>query len=144
LGVSVQEKNTTKVIFARRLIALMSHNNVTQDQLASKIGVTQTTVWKWRKGAIPDGVSTVKLARFFGVSEDSLFSENPSKNTTKGIIADDSNWHTYANLPPSHSPIKKIKIQELERTAAELWKVADELQAGLKGLDKAIKGMKGE
>ena len=151
MGVNVQEENTTKVIFARRLVTLMAKNKVTQDQLASQIGVTQTTVWKWRKGAIPDGISTVKLARFFGVSVDTLFYENLSEDTTKGIISSDSNWHTHANLPPSHPPIKKIKIQELARTVAEfraaiegIQSVCTGLQAGIKGLEKAIEGLKEE
>jgi len=84
LGILVQDKNTTKVVFSKRLASLMTASGVTQVELAQRIGVTQTTVWKWRKGSVPDGISTVKIAEFFGVSEASLFTAD-SHDTTLGV-----------------------------------------------------------
>lgn len=84
LGISVQDKNKTKVVFSKRLASLMDAAGITQADLAERVGVTQTTVWKWRNGSVPDGISTVKIAEIFGVSESALFAEELS-DTTLGV-----------------------------------------------------------
>jgi len=126
----------------------MKSKGLKQHHLVSEFGVTQAAVSRWYNDSIPNPEILPKLAAILGVSVDHLLDKQPPVVIDESAQRDThnrtSNLHTCVNLPPSYPPIKKIKIQELERTAAELWKVADELQARLKGLDKAIKGMKGE
>jgi len=118
----------------------MSQNKVTQNQLAEHLGVSQTTVWKWRKGAIPDGEITVKLASFFGVSEKSLFADSSQINTTKGVMTDQSNFRACGSLPP----IKKLKISSLREEAAGMRAAAEALSKAMARLEKRIGELEGE
>jgi len=42
-------------------------NDITQDQIAAAVGVSQPTVGRWLKGTMPGGFELVKLAEFLGV-----------------------------------------------------------------------------
>ena len=59
--------------FQTRLKELRIENNLSQQKLAEKIGVTQKAIDFWEKGINEPKVSyVIKLAMFFGVSADYL------------------------------------------------------------------------
>ncbi len=56
---------------------LRQQNNLTQDQVAEKLGVSYQAVSKWENNAnAPDIVLLPKIADMFGVSIDALFSDD--------------------------------------------------------------------
>jgi transcriptional regulator with XRE-family HTH domain len=60
------------MLFAENLARLLADSEITQDQLASRMGVNQTSVSRWLGGSEPRKQTLVKLADFFGVSADEL------------------------------------------------------------------------
>ena len=58
---------------ANRLVGLRKKNNLSQEQLAEKIGVSRQAVSKWeRSEASPDTDNLIMLARLYNVSLDEL------------------------------------------------------------------------
>lgn len=57
----------------RTILALRKEKNVTQDELASFVGVSAQAVSKWENGGAPDCALLPGIADFFGVSIDALF-----------------------------------------------------------------------
>ena len=63
--------------FNLRLKELRKQKNLSQDQLALKTGLTQTSINHWEKGkCIPTADAIVALARYFGVTTDYLLGES--------------------------------------------------------------------
>ena len=73
---------------AKRIYQLRKERNLSQQQLANAIGVTQKSIDFWEKGINePTAGYVVKLATFFNVSADDLLSyefEKTSEITTRG------------------------------------------------------------
>lgn len=68
---------------------LRKENGLTQEELASKLHVTQTTISKWEQGRVIPDITTLELiADFFNVTIDFLLGRN--NNTTKSLIEDNS------------------------------------------------------
>ena len=64
-----------------RIKELRKKNDLTQEKLATLLGVTDKAVSKWERGAtMPDLALIVPMARLFGVSTDTLLGMNPSDN----------------------------------------------------------------
>lgn len=60
-------------IFYRRIKELREENNLTQKELASKLGVSNSTVCDWEKGRSQPDLETLKrIACFFEVKTDYL------------------------------------------------------------------------
>ena len=56
---------------------LRQKNNLTQEQVAGKLGVSYQAVSKWENGAnTPDIALLPEIANLFGVTIDSLFSDD--------------------------------------------------------------------
>ena len=56
---------------------LRQKNNLTQEQVAGKLGVSYRAVSKWENGAnTPDIALLPEIANLFGVTIDSLFSDD--------------------------------------------------------------------
>ena len=109
------------------------------EQAAERIGVSRQTIWKIQK-------KRQKLTKklFFKLQKAEIDAGITTENTTEMSHLNGSNYYTYRNLIHHHSPIKKAKISELERSAAQLRVAIDGIQAGLKGLEKAIERLKEE
>lgn len=60
-------------IFSTRLQTLRKQNGVTQEQLATHLGVSPQAVSKWENGSYPDGDLLPKIADFFEVTIDYLY-----------------------------------------------------------------------
>ena len=69
----MQEENITKVVFARTVKLLLKQNSYTQKDLAAYTGVSQANVSKWCRGSIPTGDLAMKIASFFNVPIETLF-----------------------------------------------------------------------
>jgi transcriptional regulator with XRE-family HTH domain len=62
-----------KMCFRENLIELLNEQKVTQQKIATAIGVSQRAVSKWINGqAEPTATNIFKLAVYFGVSADYL------------------------------------------------------------------------
>ena len=72
--------------FKDRLIKLRKELNLTQEELAKKIGYTRTAVSAWEIGRNePSNADTIKLAEYFNVSTDYLLGKTDIKNPGKQI-----------------------------------------------------------
>lgn len=65
--------------FPTRLKELRRANNITQAQLAKKIGLCEMTISKYENGGKPNYLKVLEMAEIFGVSMDYLlgFVDNP-------------------------------------------------------------------
>lgn len=67
--------------FKDRLIKLRKELNLTQEELAQKIGYTRTAISAWEIGRNePSNADTIKLAKYFGVSTDYLLGKSNIRN----------------------------------------------------------------
>ena len=67
--------------FKDRLIKLRKELNLTQEELAQKIGYTRTAISAWEIGRNePSNADTIKLAEYFGVSTDYLLGKTDIRN----------------------------------------------------------------
>lgn len=62
-----------ETVFSVQLQKLRKEKGITQDVLASHLGVSPQAVSKWENGSYPDGDLLPKIADFFGVSIDYLY-----------------------------------------------------------------------
>ena len=70
--------------FKDRLIKLRKELNLTQEELAQKIGYTRTAISAWEIGRNePSNADTIKLAKYFGVSTDYLLGKSDIRNPEK-------------------------------------------------------------
>lgn len=70
--------------FKDRLIKLRKELNLTQEELAQKIGYTRTAISAWEIGRNePSNADTIKLAEYFGVSTDYLLGKSDIRNPEK-------------------------------------------------------------
>ncbi len=68
-------------MFNDNLISLRKINDLTQEELAEKVGVTRQAIAKWEAGeTIPDLDKCRLLAEIFGVSLDDLANYEPDEN----------------------------------------------------------------
>ena len=63
--------------FNKRLKELRLQNNLSQDRLADKTGISQSAIGNWEIGkGIPAATAVITLARYFGVTTDYLLGES--------------------------------------------------------------------
>lgn len=68
-------------MFKDNLVQLRKMKNLTQEDIAEKVGVTRQAVAKWEAGeTVPDLDKCRTLSDFFGVSLDDLANYEPEKN----------------------------------------------------------------
>jgi len=67
----------TELEFAERLKKLRKANNMTQQELADKLGVSNKSVSRWETGGYPDVAMLGPLAKALGVTVDDLLGETP-------------------------------------------------------------------
>ena len=73
-------------MFKDNLIHLRKINQLTQEDIAEKLGVTRQSVAKWEAGeSIPDLDKCKQLADIFGVSLDDLANYEPEENLGLGV-----------------------------------------------------------
>lgn len=73
--------NTEQDCFIRRLTELLEENNITQLELADKIGVTNVTISRYLSGERSPRIEILsKIAEYFSVSSDYLLGRTEIKN----------------------------------------------------------------
>ena len=73
-----------KDVIAQNLTYLRNKNNMTQLELAEKLNYTDKSVSKWERGETTPPIDVLKsLAELYGISLDTLCSENPNFDTEK-------------------------------------------------------------
>ncbi len=71
-------------MFQENLMTLRKLHNISQEELAEKIGISRQTLSKYETGeSLPDIEKTKAIADVFGVSLDDLVNYNPAEN--KGL-----------------------------------------------------------
>ena len=97
---------------ANRLVNLRKNNNLSQEALAEKLGISRQAVSKWERAeASPDTDNLILLARLYGVSLDELLQTNDEIVPRTDIVVDDHTefvpvgfiaFHVCNILPISH------------------------------------------
>lgn len=77
-----------KPVFASTLQNLRKENKITQEQLASALGVSAQAVSKWENGSFPEGDLIPRLADFFNVSIDYLYGRDNSSKSFEQMVLD--------------------------------------------------------
>ena len=68
-------------MFSENLIHMRKMRQMTQEEIAEKVGVTRQAVAKWEAGeTVPDLEKSRRLAEIFGVSLDNLANYEPEEN----------------------------------------------------------------
>lgn len=71
-------------MFAENLVLLRTLNGMTQEQIAEAIGISRQSYAKWEQGdTFPDIDKCDRLAKFYGVTIDSLVHQNDKVGNTK-------------------------------------------------------------
>ena len=86
---------------ANRLCELRKTHNLSQEELASKLGVSRQAVSKWeRSESSPDTDNLIELAKIYNLTPDELLNgeeaielikENKEANECDGVLSDDEN-----------------------------------------------------
>ena len=75
------------MVFAEKLKLLRKQENMSQEQLAAKLGVSRQAVTKWETGAgIPDIENILSISKLFDISMDELFSNERKMNLPKDYL----------------------------------------------------------
>lgn len=85
----MQPKNISDLVFSNSLRRLMSSRNVTQEALASAVGVSQGAVSGWMRGAVPKSTVIMKLAKFFNLDIAELMTGKHSATFTSAVRPDE-------------------------------------------------------
>ena len=99
--------------FKQRIAILRKEANLTQEELAQKMGYTRAAVSAWELGRNePSYNDAVKIANYFGVSVDYLLGKTDLKDDAIKIFADAIRTmeREYSNKQSSFTNVKKIQI----------------------------------
>ena len=70
------QKGASEIVFYDMYAALCKSKGISLSRAADEIGLSNSTVTKWKKtGATPSGDTLTKVAAYFGVSVDDLISD---------------------------------------------------------------------
>lgn len=91
-GTVVTMKNYTEIL-SRNILALRRESGLTQEGLASKLGLSFQAVSKWENGgSSPDIALLPEIADIFGVSIDRLFGRCEEKNPAEKAVTKNLPW----------------------------------------------------
>jgi len=79
---------------ANRLYEYRKQNNLSQEELAQRIGVSRQAVSKWERAeSSPDTDNLIELAKLYGVSlDDLLFTAEPTKKESSDSNDEEEKW----------------------------------------------------
>ena len=108
-------------IFIKRLLRLMEEENITQVELANRVGITNVTISRYLSGERSPRIEiVVKLAEYFHVSTDYLLGVSPFRTTPKNSLPTDfSNYlHSRMNalgLLNADKKLSKAQVKMIEK-----------------------------
>ncbi len=123
----MQDKNISKSIFAETLTLLLKSKGVRQEDLAEKLGVAQANVSKWCNGTIPRGNYAAKIALFFDVPIETLFSGVFPEKGGKRRIDKLTDLHKEKEILKRMEDLKKAQIdyhKKVEKIMDDVVKIA--------------------
>jgi len=89
---------------------LRTENNLSQEKLGEKLGLSRQSISKWEQGnAVPDIENIMKLAKLYNVSVDSILNgeEDKKEETAKQENAPEKSIEPPAYIPEKEVPQKK-------------------------------------
>ncbi len=93
---------------ATRLVGLRKANNLSQEALAEKLGISRQAVSKWERAeASPDTDNLIALARLYHVSLDELLKINDEEENDVGACEGTYGNAGQASAPACHDSVIK-------------------------------------
>lgn len=113
-------------MFYEQFSKLCEANNIKQTTLARKIGLSSSAPSYWRNGSIPQSDTVQKIANYFGVSVDSLLSNDAAKGLldikNSVVIQGNSGNNTVSNVIASK---ETDVLTEQEREVLRIFRSLD-------------------
>ena len=110
---------------ANRLVQLRREQGLSQEELASKLGVSRQAVSKWERAeSSPDTDNLIALARLYGVSLDELLLHMPGSGGAAAAAAAPEPEPEYGYEPYAQSEAAEVFA------AAQEWEMAEEAPPG--------------
>lgn len=107
-----------------RIKELREYANLSQAQLASTIGVNQTAVSQWERGAtMPKLPQVKKLCDFFGVSDAYLLGESNKKNTPAPSGTSDPDMSELEQIMHDLPPDLRKMVVQYSRDLADVMRM---------------------
>lgn len=89
---------------ANRLVALRKENNLSQEALAEKLGISRQAVSKWERAeASPDTDNLIALAKLYHVSLDELLKIHEEEENTDDLFKEIQIWQQESNETGAHT-----------------------------------------
>ncbi len=142
--------------FAENLVELRKLNNMSQEDISEKIGVSRQTLSKYETGeSLPDIERCKQLADLFGVTMDDLISYEKTDSDNLGYAVPPKGKHIFGMVKVGDKgqiviPAKARKIFDI-KTGDNLIVLGDESQGialikekGLLGIINSAKGISNE
>ena len=98
-------------MFWENLIELCSKQDISPTGLCLKLGFSNATAVRWKKGSVPNDTTLKKIADYFGVSVEYLKGETDTVGETiRGEITDAERkiLEAYRAHPEMHDAINKL------------------------------------
>ena len=93
---------------ANRLLQYRKENNLSQEELAEKIGVSRQAVSKWERAeASPDTDNLIRLAEIYGVSLDEMLTGKKAEATEEAPESDSSDPEQEYAEPDENTTYKR-------------------------------------
>lgn len=90
--------------------ALCIQKGVSRSRAAAEMGMSNSTVTKWKKtGATPSGETMAKIAAYFGVSVDDLLKQEKDLAPKSKVTDDDIKFALFGGGPVSDAQYEEVK-----------------------------------
>lgn len=123
---------------SKSIVSDRQQANMTQDQLAKRLGVSQQSVSNWEEGkAIPRGKRLRELSSIFGInSHTALVAAEITKHTQRPTNSDEATMERAALTPTTHAAIEPIAA--LTQAAADIAVAARALATSADAIAQAV------
>ncbi len=129
--------------FANTLKRIRTEKGLSQQTLADKMFVTQSTIARWENGSrLPDTVMTTRLATVLGVDVNTLFTAAESDESPNVILVDDMKLILSDGLPVLEEVIPNANVIGF-LGAEEAIKYAENNRVSLAFLDIELRNARG-
>lgn len=120
-----------KEIFAKNILKLRKHKNLTQKELGEALELGKTTISQWESAQkLPNAGSIEKIAAFFGVPKSTLFEEGSNQFASFGRMI---NLPVVRKVSCDNGVIAFEEIERYEETPEEWIKDGDYFYLEAKG-----------
>lgn len=105
------QKGALKIVFYDVYTNLCNQKGVSRSRAAAEIGLSNSTVTKWKKtGAIPSGETLTKIAAYFNVSVDDLIKQEKDLTPSGKVLDDDDiKFALFGGGPVTDAQFEEVK-----------------------------------